>query len=336
MSTKTLVIGGFGFYGRRVCAALSAQGYEVARGTRNPKGREGAVEFDLEEPAHLSRLGAYDAIVNCSDTVNARPDRAITYVLTQGGTWFEMGADPSTTQRLLAIDPGCTARGLVVLGVGVFPGLSTALAKAVYDENPACQSLELGVRVSPLSGAGVGNCALMAESLFVPASRYEAGVRQVTRTAMGATVRLPYGGVLHPSVNFALPDTDLIRAATGVPQIAAYVSVVPSVLRFNFAALAWIAWLLRPLRPLVVWALTWQLAITRAVLLRKVNTRVQLVVVADRGTRHERTRALSFEDGHQSTVEGVVAAVRAWDRDPETRTGLVGLAQCWPLDELSG
>jgi len=331
---RILVIGGFGFYGERVCSALTDAGYAVDRGTRDPRGRERAVAFDLRATEHLGRLADYDAIVNCSDSVHAPPDRAIEHILAHGGTWFEMGADAVATRRLLDLDPGDAPKGRVVLGVGVFPGLSTALAKAVHDESPGCERLELGIRVSPLSGAGIGNCALMAESLFVPASRYEDGVRRVTRTAMGPTVYLPFGGSRQPSVNFALPDTELIAAVTGARSVTAYLSVAPNLLRFNFGALAWLAWALRPLRSQVVWALTWQLVLLRALLLRRVMSRVTLVAIADRGTEGERSRVLDFEEGHQATAEGVVAAVRAWERDPGSRRGVHSVAACWSLEAL--
>ncbi|MCX4243062.1 NAD-dependent epimerase/dehydratase family protein [Paraliomyxa miuraensis] len=333
--TTILILGGFGFYGTRVAQALRERGHEVTRASRRP--RPGAVVLDLTDPTTFAALADFELVVNCSDSVGAPPDAAIAHVLAHGGTWMEMGADLVGTERLLAMPVPQDSKGEVFVGVGVFPGLSTALARAVAESGEhGCQRLELGIRLSPLSGAGRANCALMAESLFVPALRYEHGKRTTSRSAMGPAATLTFDGQPAPANNFALPDTTLIERCTGVPTVTTYFALVPAWLRFDFGALAWMAWLLRFARRPLVWLLTWQMILLRAWLLRRVETRVQLVAVADRGTPHERSQGLSFDDGQQSTALGVVAAVRAWERLPphERRPGLFGLAERFTLEEL--
>ena len=330
--TTVLVVGGFGFYGSMAVEALERFGFDVSAGTRTPRGRPRAVAIDLDTPATWEGLSGFDFIVNCSDTVNCPPDGAIRYVLEAGGVWLELGADAPTIDRLLAIEVP-EVKGSVVLGVGVFPGLSTALARAVAESGPPPSRLDLGIRLSPLSGAGPGNCALMAKSLFVPATRIEGGERRESTTAVGPTRPLPYGGTDHTSVTYALPDTELVWRATRVPDLSAHLSLIPGFLRFNFTLLAWVCALLRPARPVLLWLLTWQLRLVRALLLRGVKSPLVLVAVADRGSANERSRELRFEDGQTATAEGAAAAVRAL-AGRDVPHGVRGLAEIVSLDEL--
>ncbi|PRQ02724.1 hypothetical protein [Enhygromyxa salina] len=332
--SRILVIGGTGYYGARVVAQL-ARAHEVSIGSRSGSGD---VVLDLSRPETFGALAGFELIINCSDSVNAPPDAAIAHILAHGGTWLEMGADPTTIERLLALDrpeANAAAKGTVILGVGVFPGISTVLARAVAERAPECDSIELGIRISPLSGAGPANCALMAESLFTPAFRWDRGQRLQSRTALGPGTALPFADGSARSINFALPDTALIRHATGVPTVIAHFALTPSWLLFNFAALAWVAWLLRVAKRPLAWVLTWQLVILRAWLLRTVESRVELVAIADRNTSSERGCWLSFEDGQQATALGVGAAVEAWLAKPDHRAGVFGVANYFELAEIT-
>jgi hypothetical protein len=335
--SRILVIGGFGFYGGKVVATLRARGHDVLSGARRPHERADDVQVDLAVPETFAAFAGFDAIVNCSDSVNAPPDAAIQHVLAHGGAWLEMGAYVESTERLLGLGAGRTCVGTAVIGVGVFPGLSTALARAVARQaEGGCETIELGIRFSPLSGAGRANCALMAESLFVPATRFEKGALVRATTALGASVVLVYAGQPATSVNVALPDTVLIQRATRAPAVVTYFALVPGWLRFNFSALAWMCRLLRVFKRPLAWLVTWQMIVLRGWLLRNVESRLQLLAVADRGTARERSRELSFVDGQQATAAGTVAAVEAWlARDPEQRpVGVFGVGELFELDEL--
>lgn len=335
--SRVLVIGGLGFYGSKVVSSLRTRGHDVVVGARRPRGRADAVAIDLSAPETFVELAKFDVIVNCSDSVHAPPNAAVLHVLVNGGAWMEMGAHLESTERLLALADGHACAGTAVIGVGVFPGLSTALARAVaLQGDGGCETIELGIRLSPLSGAGRANCALMAESLFVPATRYEQGALMHAPTALGGHATLTYAGQAATSVNVALPDTLLIQRSTRAPNVVSYFALVPGWLRFNFSALAWMCRLLRVFKRPLAWLVTWQMIVLRAWLLRNVETRLQLLAVADRGTPRERSRELSFTDGQQATAAGTVAAVEAWlARAPERRpVGVLGVAELFELDEL--
>ena len=110
--SRVLVIGGYGFYGSKVAATLRARGHEVSIGARRPQGRADAVRVDLAAPETFAALAGFDAIVNCSDSVNAPPDAAVSHVLQNGGAWMEMGAHARGSERLLGRGPGSGAWAL--------------------------------------------------------------------------------------------------------------------------------------------------------------------------------------------------------------------------------
>lgn len=333
---RILVIGGFGFYGSKV-AELLARDHEVRIGSRRA-GQAGAIEIDLARPENFANFAGFDLLVNCSDSVNAAPDAAILHTLAHGGTWLEMGADAPSTERLLGLSPPTPCKGTAVIGVGVFPGISSVLARAVVERRPECSTIELGIRLSPLSGAGRANCALMAASMFVPAVYYRGGERIEAATAVGPSVDLPYliGDELRPARSgiVALPDTALLRASCSVPDAAVHFALVPGWLRFNFGLLARFARWFRFARRPLSWLIEWQMIVLRAWLLRGVESRVEMVAIADRGTPSERACALSFVDGQTSTALGVAAAVHAWVHEPEHRAGLFGVANYFSFDQL--
>jgi hypothetical protein len=328
---KALVVGGYGFYGAKVVAALRARGHEVRIGARRPRG-PGDVAVDLGDPATFEALAGHDVIVDCADSVNAPPDAAIRHVREHGGVWLEMGADVVSLRRMLAArDPG---PGTVLLGVGVFPGLSTLLARKVARAGTPARSVELGISLSPLSGAGLANCSLMAASLFVPATWIDGDVPRSQRLALGPPVALPFSDRRRDAITLSLPDTELIARATGAPRVVAGMALVPSWLRLNFLVLAWWAVILRPLQGAVVWVLARQLALVRAWLLRGVESSLELVVIADRGAASERIERLRFDDGQAATAAGVVAVVEAVARHEELPAGTLGVAEVFELDEV--
>src|SRR5690349_6729231 len=135
---RILVIGGKGFLGRRVVERLEANGHDVA-----VAGRNGPVLVDLATGEGLYRMDDYDAVINCSASTAAPTDRGMARVLERGGLWLDAGADPDAVARQLA-PRGRPARGSVVLGVGLWPGMSNLLVAdlARADGGP----LALGIR----------------------------------------------------------------------------------------------------------------------------------------------------------------------------------------------
>ncbi|HUS68458.1 MAG TPA: NAD-dependent epimerase/dehydratase family protein [Kofleriaceae bacterium] len=155
---RILVIGGKGFLGRRVVDALESAEHDVA-----VAGRNGPVLVDLATGEGLYRMDDYDAVVNCSASTAAPADRGMARVLERGGLWLDAGADPDAVTRQLA-PRGAPARGSVVLGVGLWPGMSNLLVADLARGHQG--PLSLGIKVSPLSGAGRGTVELMRGALL--------------------------------------------------------------------------------------------------------------------------------------------------------------------------
>lgn len=334
MDERILVLGGRGYYGALVVEVLEARGFRVGVASRH-----GEFVMDLNDPKTFGALDVFDLIVNCTDSVNAPPDEAIWHVLRTGGTWVEVGAYAELYERLMARELPATLKGTLIMGAGLFPGLSTLLADALYHAQPSSPSkVELVIGFSPLSGAGDGNCALMAHSLFVPAARVEGGQRVVNPRAVGAVDRLELTrGRSAKVVQITLPDLELMERATRAPAVATWFALKPSWLYLNFVFLAWIVWALRVFKALLIPLFTWQMRFLRGFLLRSRSTSVELTAIVDRGLPTMSARALYVEDGQQATacaVASVVARCQGLAQEGQLPLGRLRLTELITLDEV--
>lgn len=323
---RVLVVGGHGFYGRRIGKALrSIGGVEIVVGCRTgalpPGGPADArtVSFDLAKPETLEDGSRYDLVVNAADTIRAKPDATIRHVLRHGGCLLDVGADPRTTERLLAIDDR-DARGQVVLGAGLFPGLSTLLAHDVRRSSGAADdalALELAILLEPLSGAGDGSCELMMEALETPSVRYESGQR-----VEGGTVgpiqrhRFPCASRPRRAAVLAMPDTHLLHRAFPRASVTSSLGVEPSMFLESLRALAAMLGIARRLgrRPhtFLRSSAGMMLRQMRARLLRERPTRIRMIAAA-RDVAHparQSSATLDLDDGQHAVGIAVAAAVR--------------------------
>ncbi len=338
---RVLVIGGRGHFGARVLEtvrALELPGLEVTAASRRA-----AYRVDLADPESFPVMLSFDVIVNCADTVRAPPDAAARYCLERGLIFMDMGADAVTVERLLALrlpqeqTSSSPARGVVIVGVGVFPGLSTALAAQACALAERPEGVTLGVRLSPLSGAGPGNCALMVHMLQLPSVRFEGG-RRVEGSAVGAALTLPYAGV-GPRVSnlVGLPDAALIHRATGALAVQTAMALNPGVFRFSFRAIAWMLAIAGPLRGLLLALTRWSLFLLRGVLLRRVESRVQLTASArarEQGEGEEVTLMLDVADGREGAALGVAAVVSCCLERQLIEPGVYAVPELFELDAL--
>ena len=288
----------------------------------------------IDTTCSLRRSSASSAATS-SDRAASPPDAAALHVLTHGGTWLEMGADSPTVERLLEL-AAPDARGALVVGVGIFPGLSTALAADVCRAAaPPVSRVDVAVRLSPLSGAGPGNVSLMMASLVTPSCRFEGGDR-VAGPPLGESRRFRYAHAgSQVAMHVALPDTALARSATQAPDVASWLAVSPSWLRFNFAALSALIRVAGPLRPGLLWGTRKLMALVRSVLFRRVTSSVQLTARAVGADGAVTERALHVPDGQLGTALGVAAAVSLLRRaDAAPPPGVHGLAQLCAADDL--
>ncbi len=329
--TRLLIIGGAGYYGGLVAGLLRAmEGVDVVVAGRFMASDGGAARLDLNDPDTFSVMEGFDAILNCADTVGAPPDPAMRYALDRGLTWFEMGADLPTLERLLTLDPGV---GAAILGVGIFPGVSTSLAHSLRGESPL-GAVELGVRVSPLSGAGRANCGLMTQTLVTPSIRFE-DHRRVQGPPVGPSSPMPFlGSGICAAAEIPLPDAVLIHHQGTAPTVTARMALKPGFMVWNFKILAALIGRLGPLKAAALTLTRWSLILARAALLRGVQSTIQITAIADRGTPRERTRQLSIKEGQLSTALGTAAALSLWLKGPRPAPGLHVAGQLFDFDAL--
>ena len=343
MNTKIniLVIGGLGFYGKRVVHLLKkSSDFDVKTASRS--GGLPHIKFDLCNEDLYPLLLDFDLVVNASDPIAAPPDQLLTYCVENGVDYFDMGADSETAQRLININV-INPKGCAVIGVGIFPGLSTLFAHDIYQKKPEIQSIELGIRVSPLSGSGLGNCNLMTEMLTIPSHQIK-DHQTIYGPPVGSMARLRFkeSGVKIGN-QVALPDTQLIYRSTTVPNIVTYLSIFPGFLRYNFSFLSSMLKWAGILKPFCLWGIRSSLWLLRAIFLKNVSSSVSLTIVADKGLDTEKSTMIKVTDGHLGTAIGVVSSISLWAEKDKKTAGVYTVSELFELDpflkrweELSG
>jgi hypothetical protein len=319
---RTVVVGGGGYYGARVVDVLrTIDGLDVAVASRSATCR-----VDLNDPATFEALSDFALVVNCSDSVGAPPDAAITFCRDRGVAWMDMGADPVLVQRLLAFPEEFAP---LIVGVGIFPGISTCMAAAV---GAGARRVEVGVRLSPLSGAGAANVDLMCHSLTTPGVFWENG-HSVAGPSVGPPLPFEFLGGQGVAARIALPDAALVYHRTKAPFVSAHMALIPAFLRANLTLSAALLRVLGPFQRVALGLFRLSLWLLRSVLLARVSSSVEITVIADRSEPSERQLAAAFGDGQMATAMGVAAAVLAFMRARPSK-GILLMPDLCTVDEL--
>lgn len=300
---RILVLGGHGHLGRRAFDALRAQpGVAVEVASR----RTG---LDLEDPTTFGRLGDADVVLDLADTTRARPDALAAHCLRHGITFVEGSSDPETVRRLLALDPR-DATGAVVVGAGIFTGLSNLLVRAAREDlgGGPPDAIELGISSSPYSGSGAGTVALMVAMLGRRAVRWLGGRRVEGPLERGPRVAFRDGRATHtrPTLRAPFAEQEMLARGVAVPDVDVLFAPRPGILVGAFLALP--AWLLRA--PLFVALLSVYFTVLRRFVLRAVPSRVELVARATRGPKAS-VRWLTADDGMLAGAAAAAAIAHA-------------------------
>jgi len=322
---NVLVIGGKGFYGKKVVEAIaSLPSINVAVASRSAISPD--IRVDVCRPETFHQVEAFAIVVNCSDSVAAPPDRLMEYCLLRGIDFFDMGAAAETAQRLLAMKLS-KPTGLAVIGVGIFPGVSTLLAHHVFQENPQLDSIEIAIRLSPLSGAGIGNCRLMTEMLTIPSHSIKQHELLYDRP-LGASAVFQFQDAGKQIANqVSLPDTQLVYRSSNIPSVATYMAISPQILRHNFALLCRLYRWMGPCKKLYLWLVHQSLWLIRSILLHNTSSSIQFSVVANRGKENQLVRKLTIQDGQLGTAVGVASALALWTGKSSLAPGVYGVSE---------
>jgi short subunit dehydrogenase-like uncharacterized protein len=300
MSKRIVVVGGAGHLGRRAAVALKQAGGAdvVVAGRRGPD-----LVVDLKRPETFAALRGASLVVNASSSHTAPPDELARFCLQEGLVLLEASSDRVVVERLLALQPQAGDTGAVVLGAGIFTGLSNLLGKAAVNAVPGADRLDIGIRSSPFSGAGQGTIDLMVDALAVPARAVVKGEPTITPAALPGPV-LPFPRGKRRTLTFSFPEVTMLAKSTGVPDVHLGFAPAPSFLWPSFRYLP--GWLLTaaPFRAF----LRWYFIVLRRLVLGAVAGRVELVARAV-GPGGEAVRTLVADDGF--AVGGAAIAVMA-------------------------
>jgi len=168
---KVIVIGGRGFLGSRAVACLERlEGITVSVASRR-----GPIRVDLADPATFEALLAFDVVVDLADTTTTRPDALAAFCLERGLVFVEASSDREAVERLHLALRAREGPGAVILGGGIFTGLSNLLGAEAMRRDPSARSLDLAIRTSPYSGAGTGTIELMIAAMAQRARYFREG-----------------------------------------------------------------------------------------------------------------------------------------------------------------
>jgi len=290
---KVVVVGGTGHLGSRAVGSLRRlPGMEVVIASRR-----GPTKLDLADPTTFGVLADADVVVDLADATTTAPDALAAYCLEHGPVLVEATSDREAVERIHRTLAGREGKGAVVLGAGIFTGLSNLLAASVAREG--ARSLQLAIRSSPYSGAGTGTIALMIAALRQGARSFVDG-RETLGPAVARGPRFPFPSGEAPSLLVSLAEPWMIHHATRVPTVHAYLAPQPSWLVPMFLFLP--RWLLAMAFFRAI--LRGYFTLLRRWLLRSVSTRVEMVVRCD-----ERVRTLVADDGMGAGGAAIAAIV---------------------------
>jgi hypothetical protein len=223
---RIVVIGGSGYLGSRAVEALR----RVAGLSVVVASRRGETRIDLGDPSTFGVLDGADVVVDLADTTTTRPDAVARYCLEKGLRFLETTSDQTVVDGLLGSFRGSEGPGAVILGAGIFTGLSNLMGAAVAREGG---SVRLGIRTSPYSGAGKGTVALMAAALSTDAIAYKDDNR-VIHPPTSAGPRIEFPGGMAPTLRVPFPEALMIRTSTRASTVDVFFAPKPSLLVYAF------------------------------------------------------------------------------------------------------
>jgi hypothetical protein len=283
---RVIVIGGTGFVGQRTVSALrTLPGLEVQVASRR-----GPVVLDVTRPETFGALRGADVVVDVSNGTRSSPEALAAFCLREGLTLLEATSDAEAVRRLLEAHRGSRGPGRVVLGAGLFTGLSNLLAREVSEAAGPGGALTWAVSSSPYSGAGAGTIALMVDASSRPAVRTREGRRVEGPLERGPTLNI--GGSSRATLRMSLAEAELMPRSCAASSVEVFFAPRPGLLVAVFAMLPPVLlrqrWFLRLLEA--------SFTVLRRGVLRAVPTAVQMVARAERDGRSVE-RHLTCADG---------------------------------------
>lgn len=226
-----VVLGGTGFLGARAVAALTKiPGAEVAVASRR-----GPVVVDVTKAETYEALAPYELVIDLADSTTYAPDALVAWCLARGKTVIECSSDTRCVERLHAVGRQA-GQGQLILGGGIFTGVSNLLARDVADAVGQAQAVTLGISTSPYSGGGRSVAALMASTLSTPTVVYADGARTEIALKAGPKMELA-PNVARATLKAPFPEAFMLHASTKAPNVEVLFAPRPALLVAAFAAI---------------------------------------------------------------------------------------------------
>lgn len=315
------MLGATGFLGRRAAAALEADGIEVARVSRR-----GPVRVDLRDATTFEALSDCEVVLDLANATAACPEALAAWCVAEGKLFVEATSDAPVVEGMASRLAG-RGPGLVVLGAGIFTGVSNLMARRVAEAVPGARRLSWAVASSPYSAAGTGTIELMVSASALPALRYEAGVPVESRLERGPLVAFEAGPL--PTLRLRLAEASMLRASTGVPDVEVLFAPLPSLLVPAFA-----------LTPAPLFGAPWFGVLMRAafIVLRRGllswrATTVRMVAEAESSAARRRI-LVRAQDGMQAAAFGAAAITGLLARARPGRSGVCFVDDVLVLDAV--
>lgn len=302
---RIVVIGGTGYVGRRTVEALR----RFPNVTVDVASRRGPLVVDVSRADTFEGLRGADVVVDLSDGTRGAPDALATWCLASGLTLLEATSDAPTIARLRAALTGKPGPGRVVLGAGIFTGMSNLLARSVADAVGPGSALTLGIASSPYSGAGKATIALMVDAAARPAVRTVDGARREGPLERGPVLDFP--GLRRPTLRMSLAEAEMLPHSTRASAVDTLFAPRPGFLVTAFAALPASLVQRRWFQRLLEGYFT----LLRRVVLRAVPSAVELVAFAERAGQRA-ARSVRARDGMDACAWAIAALAEAVGRAP--------------------
>jgi len=169
MTTRTvLVLGAYGEAGAAIVRGLCTTGTFDVLGAGRNREKLSALKRDNEalrtlqlditdQPALARAIGEAELVINCVGPFISTGAQTARAARAAGAAYFDIASEQEHYRRLRALGAGPGQdRGLILTGVGAYPGLSGILLKSLLSRYPDAESAEMALITGPHAESSAG------------------------------------------------------------------------------------------------------------------------------------------------------------------------------------
>ena len=335
---KILVVGGAGHIGRRIVSSLESNSqFELTVGGRYPHRYTNGVLICVDQPDTFPVVDSFDAVVNCTDTFRIDPVPLFEYCIRHQKLYIETSADTETYIKLFdAFEavPVDQRLGSAILGLGIFPGLSNIIAGDAIRALENCQSINVHLSWSVISGAGAGTCEVMVQSLVRPIKHVRNG--QIVKAApVGRPQPVNVFDGLKSGFELGLPESYLLFKSHRVPNTSVIVSTRPAGPVFLIRCVHWMTRIgfFRP--KAIQFVLRFLFRFVRVRLLSNRSTSLQMAAFASSDIDGKTAmRRIECQDAFQAAADVLLCCLSLYNKKPKPAPGVYTADQLFTLDQF--